>query len=66
MDASIAKHPVGAISEAVSDRLVPIPARLWGRLTDAWLRRMDVHVARDVQALDHSGVLADFERAARG
>jgi hypothetical protein len=39
------------------------PSLLWAGLSDAWLRHVDACVERDVRTLDHSGVLADFERA---
>src|SRR5262249_35636355 len=51
-----------SIQAPLAERLM---AGLRSRLNDAWLRGVDVRVARDVRTLDHSGVLADFERAAR-
>lgn len=66
MQRSIAKRPVAATPNVAKVGFVAAPTRLWARLNCAWLRRMDTRVARDVLALDHFGVLADFERAARG
>jgi hypothetical protein len=66
MHGSIAERPVAAIANTAKERFVAAPTRLWARLNSAWLRRMNARVAHDVRALDHSGVLADFERAARG
>ena len=66
MQRSIAERPVAATPNAAKEGLVAAPTRLWARLNCAWLRRMDARVARDVLALHHSGVLADFERAAGG
>jgi hypothetical protein len=66
MDASIAEHAIAALPELASDRRAVASTRIWRRLSDAWLRRIDIRVARDVGVLDHPGVLADFERAVRG
>jgi hypothetical protein len=38
---------------------------LWRHLADRWQRHTDRQLAASVRALDHSGVMADFESAQR-
>ena len=40
--------------------------RLWQSLSDAWLLRMERRVAADIRALEHEGVLADYQSASHG
>jgi hypothetical protein len=62
----VAERSDAAIPDANNERCVAMRVRLWARLSSAWLQCRDARVAHSVRALDHSGVLADFERAARG
>jgi hypothetical protein len=63
-------HFIGDLTTTVgAERPPPIDQELrvtlWRLLSDRWQRQMDRKKAASVAALDHPGVIADFEGAQR-